>query len=520
MRGWKNMMVLTTLALAASSMTGCQGSVGVEPPAASAVQQTETAAESTAAPSEPAEAGELSESAGDSTEVSKNYNEDRLLSAMVSPESMAQGILKDVDMVTKLAYSWGYPLVRMERVAREYTDVSGGISATSYRAPLNQIGWARELATPDALDMPTTNNDTLYLSAVVDLQEPYVFTVPDTNDRYYVVNVFNMWHELEHYIGQRETGTKAGSFVILPPDWEGEIPEETGTPLQASTSKVWLWGRLRVNDGDDMKELHQLQDRFDLRPLSQVGNESYTPEEAALEPLPDVTDNPLGFLVHLAAALEDNPVPEDEKALFAQMSRIGLNEDGFSDAGLSEAVKEQITASLIDAVPIPVGSLAASGEVVNGWTCIYELDDFGYNYPNRAVVSGPYLGGNGMEEAFYPIRYSDSNNNTLSGSKAYKMVFTEEPPVDAFWSLTAYDAKTKMLIDNPIDRYKIGSDNHLTKNEDGSFEIILSSEEPGDVNNWLPVGNGDFYLILRMYIPDVEAIKSHQYEIPNVEPVG
>lgn len=514
----KAALIVCTLA---AGLTGCAN--GQKAEVETTVQVTETSAVETTA-AEPAAEPAGDDAAGKEQpkqaegEV-KDYSKDLLLSTMVTPEAMGKGVMTDVDMVTKLAYSWGYPLVRMERVIREYTDVSQGVPPTSYRAPLNQIGWARELATPKALDMPTANNDTLYLSAVVDLKEPYVLSVPDTGSRYYVVNVFNMWHELEHYIGQRETGTKAGSFVIVPPGWDGDIPSGAGTVLQASTSKVWLWGRLRVSDGDDMNELHVLQDKFDLRPVSELGNDGYVPEEASLAPLPDVKDNPLAFMVHLGEALKDNPVPEDEKALFAQMSRAGLTEEGFDAGRLSEAAQAQMAESLQEAVSIPVGSMSSSGEVVNGWTCIYGLDNFGYNYPNRAVVSGPYLGGNGMEEAFYPVRYTDSTGETLSGDNVYKIAFGEEPPVESFWSLTAYDAETKLLIDNPMDRYKLGSDNELVKNDDGSFEITLCREEPENPANWLPVGDGDFYLILRMYIPDVEAIKSHQYEIPDVEQV-
>ena len=53
--------------------------------------------------------------------------------------------------------------------------------------------------------------------AQVVLDEPMVLSVPDTSDRYYVVNVFNMWQELEHYIGRRTTGTKAARYVLVPP---------------------------------------------------------------------------------------------------------------------------------------------------------------------------------------------------------------------------------------------------------------------------------------------------------------
>jgi hypothetical protein len=70
-----------------------------------------------------------------------------------------------------LAYQWGYALVRMEETMRDYVDVPNPKPATSYRAPLNQMGWARSLPTAADADMPTANNDTYYLSAVVDLKE-------------------------------------------------------------------------------------------------------------------------------------------------------------------------------------------------------------------------------------------------------------------------------------------------------------------------------------------------------------
>ena len=63
---------------------------------------------------------------------------------------------------------------------------------TSYRAPLNQIGWARELATAASKDMPTSNNDTFYMSAIVDLDRAVRPLGSGHNDRYYVVDVFNM----------------------------------------------------------------------------------------------------------------------------------------------------------------------------------------------------------------------------------------------------------------------------------------------------------------------------------------
>lgn len=443
---------------------------------------------------------------------------DPLLTLPASPENVAQGLEIDAYQLGISAYVWGYPLVRMERVMRDYTNVPDPKPATSYRAPLNQIGWARELATPDALDMPTANNDTTYMSAVVHLTEPYILSVPDTDDRYYVVNLFNMWQELEHYIGRRTTGTKAGRFALLPPDWEGNLPSDV-KPLQVSTDKVWLWGRLRVSPGEDMEMIHTLQDAFDLRPLSAEGQANWDAPAAALPPLPEIGDDPFGFMTHLAAALEFNAPKPGDLALSEQLSRIGLSADGFDPEQLSEPQRSGLMRGLADAPLVAVSSFASSAENRNGWDFVRGLDDFGFNYALRAMIAGPYLGGQGEQEAMYPIRYTDADGQPLSGQNDYFINFASAPPADAFWSLTMYDADSKMLVANTIDRFKVGSDTEGLKiAADGSFSIPISAAKPEGAfaANWLPAPDGPFYVILRVYQPR-ESLMSGEWSLPQLE---
>jgi hypothetical protein len=68
--------------------------------------------------------------------------------------------------------------------------------------------------------------------------------------------------------------------------------------------------------------------------------------------------------------------------------------------------------------------------------------------------------GNIAAEATYPITRSDADGRPLDGSKANcTLTFADGdyPPVNAFWSLTMYDGKTRLLIENPINRYLINS---------------------------------------------------------------
>lgn len=439
--------------------------------------------------------------------------EDPVLTLGSTPDVVQKGTEADAYSLAVMAYIWGYPLVRMERVMREYVEVQSPRPPTSYRAPLNQMGWASVLATPAAKDMPTANNDTLYTSTVVDLDQPYVLTVPDTHDRYYVIDVFNMWQELEHYVGRRVTGTKAGKFVLVPPGWKGALPKDAKR-LDVTTSKVWLWGRLQSKQGEDGAQVVALSQKFSVKSLNGKQNPSKT-----LAPLPDIQGNEFGLFTQLAAALKDNPVRPQEKALFGQFARIGLTEKGFDASKLSEPALRGMRRAIQDAPSVAVASVVGTSELRNGWSWVKGLDSFGYNYPLRAAVAGPYLGGQGEREAMYPIRYTDSKGQVLTGEKKYAVRFSSKPPVDAFWSLTVYNADDKMLIENPIQRYKFGSDTPgLVQEPDGSFTLTLQREKPDNTSNWVPTPAGNYYLILRLYQPQPKVLEG-QWPLPQVDAV-
>ena len=442
---------------------------------------------------------------------------DALLTTPVTPAILAQGAEADAYAQGIQAYVWGYPLVRMERVARQYTDVPVDNPPTSYRAPLNQIGWARELATAASKDMPTSNNDTFYMSAIVDLTEPYVLSVPDTHDRYYVVDVFNMWQELEHYIGRRTTGTAAGNFALVPPGWKGALPGGV-TRVDVTTDKIWLWGRLRLSQGEEQAPVLALQKEFRLTPLSVFGKTDAKPQTATLPPLPDIANDELGFFTQLGAAVKANPIKPADEALFAQFARIGLTRDGFDPSKLDAARRKGLLRALQDGPSVAISAFQTAAVQRNGWSWATGLDDFGFDYPLRALVSGPYLGGQGEKEAMYPLRYADSAGKVLTGENAYTIKFASPPPVDAFWSLTVYNAGDKLLVENPIGRYKVASDTQgLVTAADGSITIPLRHAAPDGnaAKNWLPTPAGPFYLVLRLYQPRAEVLKG-EYQLPEV----
>jgi len=97
----------------------------------------------------------------------------------------------------------------------------------------------------------------------------------------------------------------------------------------------------------------------------------------------------------------------------------------------------------------------------------------------------------------------------------------EFPPVKAFWSLTMYDGKTQLLIENPLNRYLVNSPmmKQFVFAKDGSLTLYIQKDSPGKEleSNWLPAPNGPFYAVLRLYGPDKEALEGKWVNPPLVK---
>ena len=126
----------------------------------------------------------------------------------------------------------------------------------------------------------------------------------------------------------------------------------------------------------------------------------------------------------------------------------------------------------------------------------------------RAAAAKAGIYGNDAAEAMYPMTREDAAGQPFDGSKAnYTLTFTagQLPPVIAFWSVTMYDGRTQLLIENPISRYLINSTMlpNMKKNPDGSLTIYIQKDTPGKdkESNWLPAPNGPIYMVMRLYWP-------------------
>ena len=151
-------------------------------------------------------------------------------------------------------------------------------------------------------------------------------------------------------------------------------------------------------------------------------------------------------------------------------------------------------------------------KMINGWKVGSLFGDavfYNGDWLKRAAKRGIY--GNDAIEAMYPMTRTLADGEVLDGSKhKYTLTFAADqlPPVNAFWSLTMYDGKTQLPIDNPKDRYLINSPMlpGLQRNDDGSLTLYIQKDTPGwaKETNWLPAPNDTIYLVMRLYWPKTE----------------
>jgi len=142
----------------------------------------------------------------------------------------------------------------------------------------------------------------------------------------------------------------------------------------------------------------------------------------------------------------------------------------------------------------------------NGWTDVPgAIGVYGNDYLARAVIAMIGLGANPMEDALYPVCVADTNGKPVRGENRYIIHFAADnlPPVGAFWSLTMYDHEG-FPVPNEIKRYAIGDRDDLVYKTDGSLDIYIQHESPGQEkeSNWLPSpASGELGLTMRMYEP-------------------
>ena len=450
--------------------------------------------------------------------------------AGITTEAVAQAPaaveIKQIAATAEEAYLYSFPMIVGYAVMYQYFIDP---SSAQFKAPINQLHNEARVYTPKDTGISTPNSDTPYSMAMLDLRaEPMVLCVPTVDKaRYYDVQLVDLYTDNYGYMGSRTTGNGDGCYMIAGPDWKGTTPAKVTKAFRSETQFSLMVIRTQLFNAADMPNVKKVQAGYLLKPLS-VFTGAPTPPAAPKVNWPKFTPSAfstefaeyLSFLLQFAPPVGTAAV---EVPLREEFALLGIGKHPTvtphpPSPEVKAAVSEGIKAAIAK-----IGKTAESvGTKVNGWqigSAAGSREFYNGNWALRAAAAKLGIYGNSEAEAVYPFTHHDANDIIADGSKhTYQMTFGpgQLPPVNAFWSITMYDAHTQLLIDNPINRYLINSPMlaEMKKGADGSLTIYVQKDSPGKEleSNWLPAPNGPMFIAMRLYWPKTEA--------PSVYPLG
>ncbi len=429
------------------------------------------------------------------------------------------------------AYIYGYPLVTLEMTRRVLTNVA---APEGTHGPMGQIIKLREYPNASFRDVTAPNADTLYTTAFFDVgKEPWVLSIPDMKDRYYLMPMLDGWTTVFEVPGKRTTGTGAQVYAISGPGWSGSLPAGV-KELKSPTSIVWLLGRIYcTGTPEDYAAVHKLQDECQLVPLSSYGK-PYTPPPGKADPSIDMKTavrdqvnrmDAAAYFTLLCNLMKDNLPAAADAPQIAKFAKIGIVPGKDFDASKLKAdFLKRVPEVSVDRIMLQF-KINKDVKDENGWVFTTKTGIYGTDYLMRAFITAIGLGANRPQDAVYPTSQKDAEGHKYNGANKYVVRFPKGqlPPAQGFWSVTMYDS-AYFFVNNPINRYSISPRQDLVSNPDGSTDLYIQKDSPGKDKeaNWLPAPDGDFILMMRMYWPSEKnpSIIDGSWKVPPVTKVG
>jgi hypothetical protein len=423
-----------------------------------------------------------------------------------------------VQMVGRMAYVWGWPLVYVYNQRTALTKVPEHVIVNSVPvAPMNQVAMLTNYVSPGETSIADPNQDVVYGLGYLSLEkEPVVIQVPDFGDRFWTIPVYDArtdqisrtWVAIRHQARLLHGGGA---------ELERRHPARNSRQMRSSTDFAVTMPRIFMSDTpEDHAAIQPALRQIQFYPLSQFDGNMKTKDWSKLPKMeqPGVPAkysttqppwvDPATFFDQLPAVMQQVPPMPGEEALYKWIGSV------LDAAAKDPTVMKTLQAAAFAAdqeLIAPLMQWRYNGQPAgNGWTSPANNGAFGTDYLHRAgaVKADPY--DNKRNETMYFYTDNDTQLRQLDGKSSYVVTFPKGqlPPVKGFWSLTMYNPE-HVFYPNQLKRYALGTKNKSLKyNPDGSLTIYLGNKSPGKDKepNWLPAPSGNFSIWLRAYWPD------------------
>lgn len=436
-----------------------------------------------------------------------------LLSVIWAASSLAASApsVEEARKIAEEGYIYAFPLVQNYQSIYQ---IALNPQSDQYKGPMNQVHNVARVFTPADTAIVTPNSDTPYSYIIADLRaEPLVVTLPPIEqERYYSLQIVDLYTHNVDFLGTRKDGNGGGDFLLAGPDWQGEVPSGIKRVVRLGTQLAFTQFRTQLLNAGDLSRVKAIQSGYKVQPLS-----GYLGQQPPASPekidYPSITREEMGsrFWEYANFLLHFSPPMPGEEALRARLARIGVGAGApWPPTELPVDVRKAVEEGSLQAHKV----LAEEVTKLKSSVGLFGPPDFmSGRYKERALGALGGIYGNDAEETFYVPYMRNSDGEALdTGKYNYVITFPEGqlPPVDAFWSMTMYDGKTRFLVDNPIKRYLINSPMvaDLKRDSDGGTTLYLQHGSPGQEqeSNWLPAPDGLMGMVLRLYLPESEVL--------------
>jgi len=412
------------------------------------------------------------------------------------------------------AYLWALPMASYGAMA----DAHKALGANSHTVVI-----ADKLAEPQQLIL-TANQDTVYMSGVLDLREgPVVMELPAG----LLGTLNNVWQQPLVDLGGpfSPEQNRGGKFLILPPGYDGPLPATHHHIAESDTNIVVFYLRAVPENRDDVPKLVELIHSYRQYRLEDAANPPETRFVSMAGKDADfLTNEGFAYFETLARYINENPPRPQDMAMLGVLETLGIahgrpfEPDERMKKILTEgaAVGRAMAEALAYAPRVPA-DLVYAYPCERRWKKIFFSDptfhepdymaiDLRTKYAFEAIGTAKSMvvavPGQGSQ---YIGTYQDADGNWLTGDNTYRIHLPKDVPANMFWSLTVYDNDTRSMIRNDHGRPLVGSVHGAVTNTDGSFDLYFAPKLPADVpeENWVQTTPGKgWFVYLRLYGPE------------------
>ena len=409
-----------------------------------------------------------------------------------------------------------YQYVAMYNVNNKFALKQGGWNTCDVDTQLKDHTM-REIARP--------NNDTLYISCLVDLRkDPVILEMPVFDSKYVSLMITGYDHYVNIPMSTRQGDFSEPEKMLIysarTEGYQGESVKGVDRLFEATGDFVSMVFRVmpHASDQERFKRIIKQMQSVKLATLSEYQGGKVKPVDDIKFPAVGKTDadvfgnNLLEVMQFVFNHTAFNPNNELDQAVLNTYEPLGIVPGRAYDAVRVEKIDGARIRKTAERIAAAELAKMSEPEINKDLPSMFLTKErMSLDVLLLQSVTGP-IGMPASEALYLSIVTTDGKAMNAKNDYIIRMSAKDLPPAEAFWSVTLYDLKNGFFIPNERKKYSVGENAGMKLNKDGGIEIYIAAKQPKGVpeENWLPINrkDEDIGAIMRIYVPDLEKMKT------------